>query len=161
LNFNEIDHDVPKNTCPLCPTHKFNPHAGNFNDGDPTWSSGKGKNIIGAINYLKAQKMNSMSMSLYGGDDKNVFAWTGPNNKFTYDTSKLAQWEIVLSHAEKSGLVLHLKLSEAENWDLLNSEQIKVFYREMIARFGHHLAIEWNISEDILILIDISYMQNG
>ncbi len=148
LNYNDFDHDVNKNGCGLCTEHFFRPHASDWESGDPTWDGQKGKNLIGAVNYLRNQQMNSMSMSLYGGDDKNVFPWTAPNNKFKYDVSKLEQWEIVFDHAEKNGLMLHFKLAENENWDKLELDQIKVYYREMVARFGHHLAIEWNISEE-------------
>ncbi len=149
LNYDEFDHDVVnKKTCTLCTEHSFNPHAGNWSQGDPTWDGGKGKNLIGAVNYLRDQQMNSMSMSLYGGDDKNVFPWINDTSKYQYDVSKLAQWEIVFDHAEKNGLALHFKLAEAENWSKLDLNQIKIYYREMVARFGHHLAIEWNISEE-------------
>ena len=148
LNYNEFDFDATLNKCGLCPTHKFNPHAGEFKAGDPTFKNGKGKNIIGALNYIKAQEMNSFSMSLYGGDDKNVFPWVNLNNKFVFDVSKLAQWEVVFDHAEKLGLAMHFKLAENENWDKLNANELRAQYREMVARFGHHLAIEWNISEE-------------
>lgn len=148
LDYDDFDHDVNKNGCGLCKEHFFNPHAGDYKTGNPTWKNGKGKNIMGALNYIKAQDMNSFSMSLFGGDDKNVFPWINPTSKFTYDVSKLAQWEMVFDHAENIGLMMHYKLAENENWDKLNSNEIKVFYREMIARFGHHLAIEWNISEE-------------
>jgi len=149
LNYNDFDADVPGNVnSGFTPEHQFNPHASDFNTGNPTWDGGKGRNIIGALNYLKDQRMNSVSMSLFGGDDKNVYPWINPNAKFVYDVSKLEQWEIVLNHAEQNGLLLHLKLAENENWSALNSNQIKTYYREMIARFGHHLALEWNISEE-------------
>ncbi|WP_303317431.1 Ig-like domain-containing protein [Flavivirga abyssicola] len=148
LDYNDFDHDVNKNGCGLCTEHKFNPHADDWQAGDPTWNGGKGKNLIGAVNYLRALEMNSMSMSLFGGDDKNVFPWTSLSNKYQFDVSKLEQWEIVFDHAESNGLMLHFKLAEAENWDALSLDQIKVYYREMVARFSHHLAIEWNISEE-------------
>ncbi len=148
LNYNEFDFDAKLNKCGLCPTHKFNPHAGEFKAGDPTFKNGKGKNIIGALNYIKRQGMNAFSMSLYGGDDKNVFPWVNLNNKFVFDVSKLAQWEVVFDHAEKLGLAMHFKLAENENWNKLNANEIRAQYREMVARFGHHLAIEWNISEE-------------
>lgn len=148
LDYNDFDHDVNKNGCGLCTEHKFNPHAGDWQTGDPTWDGGKGKNLIGAVNYLRGLEMNAMSMSLFGGDDKNVFPWISLSNRFQFDVSKLEQWEIVFDHAEKNGLMLHFKLAEAENWNALSLDQIKVYYREMVARFGHHLAIEWNISEE-------------
>ncbi|MDN5213132.1 Ig-like domain-containing protein [Fulvivirgaceae bacterium BMA12] len=148
LDYNDFDFDDTRNGCALCTQHFFNPHAGNFNSGDPTWDGGKGQNLIGALNYLKNQQMNSISMSLFGGDDKNVFPWTTVNSKFIYDVSKLEQWEIVFDHAEKSGLLLHFKLAENENWNALNTTTLNVYYREMVARFSHHLAVEWNISEE-------------
>ncbi|OEK08120.1 hypothetical protein A8C32_01275 [Flavivirga aquatica] len=148
LNYEGFDHDVNKNNCTNCTEHSFSPHSSDWNTGDPTWDGNKGKNLIGAVNYLKNQQMNSMSMSLFGGDDTNVFPWTDPRDKFRYDVSKLEQWEIVFDHAEKNGLMLHFKLAEAENYKKLSFDQIKVYYREMVARYGHHLAIEWNISEE-------------
>ncbi|OEK08819.1 hypothetical protein A8C32_00655 [Flavivirga aquatica] len=148
LNYEGFDHDVNKNNCTKCTEHSFSPHSSDWNTGDPTWDGNKGKNLIGAVNYLKNQQMNSMSMSLFGGDDTNVFPWTDPRDKFRYDVSKLEQWEIVFDHAEKNGLMLHFKLAEAENYKKLSFDQIKVYYREMVARYGHHLAIEWNISEE-------------
>ncbi|MGA9638656.1 Ig-like domain-containing protein [Flavobacterium sp.] len=148
LDYNDFDHIGTKNTCGLCTEHSYSPHTTDWKTGDPTWNGGKGKNLIGAINYLKNEQINSMSMSLFGGDDKNVYPWTTLSNKFQYDVSKLDQWEIVLNHAEKNGLVLHLKFAEAENWNALSLDEIKVYYREMVARFGHHLGLEWNISEE-------------
>ena len=148
LNYDDIDHDVNKNTCNLCTEHFYNPHVSDWNTGDPTWDGGKGKGLIGAINYVKNQQMNSMSMSLFGGDDKNVFPWTTPTNQFVFDISKLEQWQIVFQHAQNQGLVLHFKLAEAENWNALDYDKIRIYYREMVARFSHHLGIEWNISEE-------------
>ena len=152
LDYVEFDFDDRVNNCGLCSRHQWQPHVKDYDDNkDPFWGSStnkKGKGIIGAMNYLHKQKMNSVSMSLFGGDDKNVFPWTKVNQKTVFDVSKLAQWQIVLNHAERQGLMLHLKLAEAENWSALNSFQIKLYYREMVARFGHHLALEWNVSEE-------------
>ncbi len=150
LSYEDFDRDTNFNDCGnKCFDHKYTAHANDFNTNNPTWKTNKGQNIIGAINYLtnKAQ-VNSMSMSLYGGDDVNVYPWTAPNKKFEYDVSKMEQWEIVLNHAEQKGLLLHFKLAEAENWNNLNTNEIKIYYREMVARFGHHLGVEWNIAEE-------------
>ncbi len=133
--------------------HRFTPHVSDFKNGDPTWDGGKGRGIIGALNYLRNEKMNSFSMSLFGGDDRSVSPWLRGDsqfnqNKFIYDISKLAQWEVVFDHAEEQGLMMHYKLSESENSDRITGDIMRIFYREMVARFGHHLAIEWNISEE-------------
>jgi hypothetical protein len=69
------------------------------------------------------------------------------------DVSRLDQWELVLAHAQKRGLFLHFKTQEAENQGLLDGgetgPQRKLYYRELIARFGHHLALNWNMGEEI------------
>lgn len=66
--------------------------------------------------------------------------------------SKLAQWEVVFEHADKLGLFLHFKLQEQEVDFLLDGGELgpakQFYYREMIARFGHHLAMNWNIGEE-------------
>jgi hypothetical protein len=65
-----------------------------------------------------------------------------------------AQWEIVFEHADKMGMFMHFKLMETENDQLLDGGALgterKLYYRELIARFGHHLALNWNLSEEII-----------
>src|SRR5690606_2508347 len=52
------------------------------------------------------------------------------------------------------GLMLHVVLNEAEAAnkkeldDAILGTERKLFYREMVARFGHHNALQWNISEE-------------
>lgn len=48
------------------------PHQDDYKAGDPTWAGGRGKEIIGAINYLSAKGMNAFSFLTMniGGDDK-------------------------------------------------------------------------------------------
>lgn len=133
--------------------HSFTPHVPDWLTGDPLWKSDKGKGIIGALNFLQLNhKMNSFSASIFGGDDRNIFPWTTRSAKLIYDVSKLSQWELVFDHAEKMGLLAHLKLAEAENHKednmVAGTDKLSIYYREMIARFGHHLAIEWNIGEE-------------
>lgn len=136
------------------------PHLKDFRDGiDPTWDGGKGKGIIGALNYLALEKgMNSVSfltLNSFRGDDKNVF----PHLRgayfpwyFVMDVAKLAQWEVVFEHADHIGLFLHNKLQEIEIDTLLDRGNLgrarKLYYRELIARFGHHLAWQWNLGEE-------------
>mgnify|MGYP000403916665 CR=1 FL=1 len=78
-----------------------------------------------------------------------------PENKkdvdtFRFDVSKTAQWEKVMQYADKKGIFLHFKTFERENITVFNSTERKLYYRELIARFGHHLALNWNLSEEIL-----------
>lgn len=69
-----------------------------------------------------------------------------------FDISKMDQWEQVFSYADKKGMYLHFKLGEEENETLMDNgdtgRERKLFYRELIARFGHHLALNWNIGEE-------------
>jgi hypothetical protein len=135
----------------------WSPHAKDFIPGDPTWQNGKGTGIIGAINYLSNEGMNAFSFLTMNikGDDKNVFPYVSdaPADRLRMDVSKLAQWEIVFEHADKMGMYLHFKTAETENDTLLDNGSLgserKLYYRELIARFGHHLALNWNLAEEI------------
>lgn len=136
--------------------HRFEPHARDWNEGDPTWQGGKGKNIIGALNYLASKGMNSvyfMTYNLDGGDGKDTWVWTAPDVRDRFDVSKLAQWDIVFSHMERLGIVMHLVIQETENDEELGGgpdlhDIRKLYLRELAARFGHHLAIIWNLGEE-------------
>ena len=133
----------------------WKPHVQDWKAGDPTWQNGKGKGIIGAINYLAGKGVNAVSFLTLniGGDDQNVFPYLSYDDYAYLDVSRLEQWEIVLAHAQKLGLFLHFKTSEMENQALLDGgetgPQRKLYYRELIVRFGHHLALNWNMGEEI------------
>ena len=133
----------------------WGPHVKDFKPGDPTWRRGKGKGIIGAINYLASKGMNVFSFLTLnvGGDDRNVFPYTTYDDRVRLDVSRLDQWEIVFEHGTKLGMYLHFKTLETENELLLDKgdlgPQRKLYYRELIARFGHHLALNWNLGEEI------------
>ena len=136
------------------PLHYYKPHAGDYKSGDPTWKSGKGKSIIGALNYLAGKKMNSLyflTMNV-GGDGDDVFPWTTKSERYRFDVSKLDQWEIVFSHMEKLGIHMHVVTQEQETDQLLDGGSLglqrKLYYRELIARFGHHLGLTWNLGEE-------------
>lgn len=139
----------------------WSPHAGDWQTGDPDWQGGKGRELIGAINYLAGKGMNVFSFLTMniGGDDRNVFPYVTYNNQASpqddrqrFDVSKLAQWEKVFEHADRLGLYLHFKTQETENDQLLDQGELGVermlYYRELIARFGHHLALNWNLGEE-------------
>ena len=145
-------------------THRFAAHVRDWRPGDPDWGDGRGKGIIGCLNYLAEQHVNSiyfLPMNV-GGDGKNVWPFAGridpkgapANDNLHYDVGKLRQWEIVFDHAQRRGIFLHVVLNEAEgpNKKELDDARLgperRLFYREMVARFGHHLALEWNLSEE-------------
>ncbi|MGB2820418.1 MAG: hypothetical protein WBF17_05520, partial [Phycisphaerae bacterium] len=135
--------------------HKYAPHVKDWRPGDPQWRDGKGRGLIGAMNYLAGVGMNSVYFIPYnidGGDGKDTWPWTSPKERFRFDCSKLDQWEIVFSHMDRVGLMLHMITQETENDQGLDGGQLgpqrKLYYRELIARFAHHLAITWNLGEE-------------
>lgn len=135
--------------------HQYQPHASDWNAGDPTWQTLKGKNIIGALNYLAGQGMNSVYFITYnidGGDGADTWPWTNAATRDRFDCSKLDQWEIVFAHMDALGIQLHLLTQETENDHALDGGNLgplrKLYYRELIARFGHHLALLWNLGEE-------------
>jgi len=132
----------------------FAVHRRDWNAGDPTWQGSKGTGLIGALNYLAGQGMNAFSFLTMNveGDGKNVWPWVSHVERDRYDVSKLAQWEVVFSHADTLGLFLHFKTQETENDLLLDGGELgperKLYYRELVARFSHHLALNWNLGEE-------------
>jgi hypothetical protein len=156
----------------------WQPHAKDFSkDAQPfTWKDNKGKNILGAINYLASEQLNVFSFLTFNvdGDDRNIFpfllkvskeeyetyaqnkknvkAWRTMFHNTRLDVSKLAQWERVFQYAETKGMFLHFKTNETETDHLMDDgvfgTEGKLYYRELIARFGHHLSINWNLGEE-------------
>jgi hypothetical protein len=151
------------------PLKKWTAHVPDWRDGDPAWRGGKGKGLVGAFNYLAAAGANAVSFLTYNvaGDGDNVWPFIAPDAKRHYDCSKLDQWEIVFAHAQQLGIFLHFKFQEQENDDHVMGGNLfvpevvpaaldagdtgperKLYLRELIARFGHHLALNWNLGEE-------------
>jgi len=136
--------------------HRYEPHLQDARDDDPTWQDGKGKAILGALNYLASKGMNSVYMLTYnldGGDGKDVWPWTSPDVRDRFDVSKLEQWERVFTHMDRLGLAMHVVLHETENDEELGggpdlNPVRKLYLRELIARFAHHPALIWNLGEE-------------
>jgi hypothetical protein len=153
---------------PNVPLKTWSPHRGDWRTGDPTWQNDKGQGLIGALNYLAGKGLNAFSFLTYNasGDGDNIWPFATRDDKFHYDCSKLDQWGIVFTHAQRLGLFLHFKLQENEMDDHRASSQKtpkvipealdggatgperKLYLRELIARFGHHLALNWNLGEE-------------
>ncbi|HIG31069.1 MAG TPA: DUF5060 domain-containing protein, partial [Verrucomicrobiales bacterium] len=167
LGYKDFDDTVaPKKNVPI---KTWIPHIKDWRLGDPTWKNGKGKGMIGAINYLASKGCNVFSFLTYnaGGDGDNVWPFVARNDKFHYDCSKLDQWGIVFDHAGSLGHYLHFKMQETEMDDNtpghntsasgavptsldggdLGPER-KLYCRELIARFSHELALNWNLGEE-------------
>jgi hypothetical protein len=134
--------------------HTYDPHVSDWKEGDPAWKNGKGKGIIGGLNYLSSKGANSIYFLTLNilGDGDDVWPYNDRNERYRFDCSKLDQWEIVFNHAEKLGIMLHIVLQETENQCLLDAGYVdvqrKLYLRELIARFSHHLAVTWNLGEE-------------
>ncbi len=140
----------------------YDSHLADWQAGDPSWQSGKGKGLIGAINYLASEGVNSaffvlVNLGLRDIEDEgneDVWPWISPDIHDRYDVSKLAQWDIVFRHMQTKGMLIHLALQEVDNDLLLNDGDLgrerTLYYREMIARFGYHPGVIWNIGEELL-----------
>jgi hypothetical protein len=147
--------------------HTFAPHARDWRPGDPRFNAAGpdgGRGLIGALNYLAAQGVNSvyfLPMNI-GGDGRDTWPFAGrvdphgspANDNLHYDLSKLAQWEQAFAHAQRLGIQLHVVLEESEpanrtelDGGVLGVER-KLFYRELVARFAHHNALQWNLAEE-------------
>ena len=139
-----------------------------WKQGDPTWQNGKGRGLIGAVNYLSGKGCNAFSFLTYnaGGDGDNVWPFVQREDKLHYDCSKLDQWGIVFDHGTAKGMYLHFKMQETENDDHRGGSkgdltgvpecldggnlgtQRKLYCRELIARYGHNLGLNWNLGEE-------------
>lgn len=156
----------------------WEPHAKDFESDASAylWQGEKGKNLLGAINYLGSEKLNVFSFLTFNidGDDRNVYpyllkvsekiyeeyasdkknkeAWETMFHKTRFDVSKMEQWERIFSYGEQKGMFLHFKTHETETDHLMDNGffglEARLYYRELIARFGHHLALNWNLGEE-------------
>ena len=143
----------------------WQPHQRDYSAADAanfTWDDGKGTELLGVVRYLGEIKgVNAMSFLTFSldGDDDNVYphlqntgsdSWNQVHHT-RFDVSKMDQWERIFEYADQKGVFLHFKTHETENDQLMSDFEGKVYYRELIARYAHHLALVWNISEEISI----------
>lgn len=140
----------------------FEPHVADWREGDPTWQDGRGKGLIGAVNYLASRGVNSlfaMLMTVKGDADGDVHPWVAPDDPTRFDVSRLEQWRIVFDYAARVGLTLNLAFLETENEALFEhgaglstrtgfAKTRKLFYREMVARFAHQLGCTLTLGEE-------------
>ena len=129
--------DIPENFL----AHDFDAHGGRR----------------GALDYVADRGANCIYFlpNNVGGDGDDTWPHTEKYGaKTRYDNSKLGEWESLFEHAERRGILLHFQLAETESGNEnyyddgdLGPER-KLFYRELIARFGHVCGIEWDIGEE-------------
>lgn len=136
--------------------HAFAAHVEDWNPGDPDWNGGAGRALIGAFNFIAARGANSvyfLPMNI-DGDGEDTFPTIAPYDKTRYDLSKLDQWAIALAHAQSRGIWLHFVLAETEpgNENYHDGGELgperKLYYRMLLARFGHLNGIQFNLGEE-------------
>jgi len=148
-------------------------HYLTFSNGDP-WVKG-GPNIPenflahdfdahggrrGALSYIAKRGANSIYFlpNNIGGDGNDTWPYVKkypPDaTAVRFDVGKLRTWENVFTHATSRGIFLHVLLAETEHGNetyhdrgTLGAER-KLYYRELIARFGHHPGLEWDLGEE-------------
>ena len=143
--------------------HRYAPHAldflGDEVDLRHTWAGGKGTNILGMINYLASVGVNGFYSlaNTYKGDGDDAWPWVAALDNAHFDVSKLEQWERLFAHLTQRGLLIQFVFEEQENDQLtlaqgglglgLTNER-KLFYRELVARFAHHPALIWIVGDE-------------
>ena len=160
--FDTAEHPIPAPRGPISlPSlqdglHAYADHVNDALPSDPTWGDGRGRGILGGLRDLASMGANShyfVTMNV-NGDGRNVWPWTGPWEHTRLDVSKLAQWDRVFTHMQSLGLVCHVVLQETENDHILDRGTLgplrRLYLREMVARFGHHPGLIWNLGEENL-----------
>lgn len=140
--------------------HLYKPHVKDWKAGDPSWKGDKGKGIVGSLNYLSSIGVNSIYMiPLTVNDDAdNTWPWIARDKRMQYDVSKLDQWDMVFSHMDQVGISPNYYICENMNSMLMMEGKVegqrvmgtdyKIYLREIIARFGYHLGMRFNLGEE-------------
>lgn len=111
-----------------------------------TWTAKKK-----AVDYLSSRKVNSIYCitNTIQGDRPDTWPWIGNGTdsdcRDRIDVGKLLKWEDFFAYSQNKGLVLQIVLNDDSAWTGYDS---RLYFREMVARFGHHPAIIWNIGEE-------------
>lgn len=127
--------------------------------------TGNEGNIRTVLDYLSSQKVNSVYFlpNNIGGDgngDTHPYVSSatsasafGYEDLVHYKTSKLTKWNDIFKFAMQKDISLEFVLNEQEEANRLLlgpdlTNQRKLFYRELVARYSHHPAVRWIITEE-------------
>lgn len=114
-----------------------------------TFANGKGTELMGAINYIASKGTpNVVTATVLQGN--RTFPFRSTTNLLQFDVSKLEQWGAMFDYASEKGLLIQMFLGD--NHELLQHGDMyerTLYFREMIARFGHIPAIVWNLEQDV------------
>lgn len=162
LHYHEFHNTYQADSTKPVPAHEFPIHVADFNEGDPLWgpTQSQGKAVIGALNYLSSLGVNSYYFIINNtalndqGQGTGVWPWISPDSTMRdrFSVAKLAQWEVLFTHMDSLGISMNMVTQDRINqWDIDGGELgrvRKILYRELVARFGHHLAVVWNLGEE-------------
>jgi hypothetical protein len=106
-----------------------------------------------AVDFLSSHGVNSIYLiaNNIDGDRNDTWPWLGDTpseakaNTDRFDVGKLKAWDDFFTYVQSKGIVLHFVLNDDSAWHDYDHDR---YYREMIARFGYHPALIWNLSEE-------------
>lgn len=109
-----------------------------------------------AVDYLAERKINSLYIMTHNldGDDNDVWPWLGDRPSIAkensagdvrFDLAKLAEWRVLFEHMQSRGVVPYLVLEDDSAW---SGYDHRLYYRELIARFGDLPAVVFNLGEE-------------
>lgn len=105
---------------------------------------------IDKINQLGINSIYVITNNI-DGDRNDTWPWFGDTESEAkaypdrFDVAKLQAWEDFFSYTQMKGIVLHFVFNDDSAW---RGYDEYLYIREMIARFGHHPGIIWNIGEE-------------
>lgn len=121
-----------------------------------TWKGGKGISLLGYINEHYANGTNAIVVNPTSSSSSLPFIGSVDDTSYYYDTSKLAQWDIIFEYiSSNKGMILLFQfdvISLQSMYSNVNgtssitlSYDYQIYIREMIARYSHHLNIIYHI----------------
>ena len=151
------------------PLKTWAPHVRDWRPGDPTWKGGRGKGLDRRAELSRGPGRERLLLPHL--QRRAATATTcGRSSSATRSSTTTARSSTSgrssSTTRRRAGLYLHFKTQETENDDQrLSHERTpgtvpealdggavgverKLYYRELIARFGHELALNWNLGEE-------------
>ncbi len=139
-----------------------------FREGGFWWKAGadEPENLLGSafgagdwdakkrqIDYLASAGINSVYLVTHnlGGDHHDVWPWVGrteeeaKRNPERFDVARLEKWRDLFDYIQSKGIVIQMVLEDDSAWTGYN---YRLYYREMIARFGYLPALCFNFCEE-------------
>ena len=106
-----------------------------------------------AVDFLSSKGVNSIYVitNNIDGDRNDTWPWLGDTpgeakqNSNEFDVARLQLWEDFFTYAESKGVVLNIILNDDSAWNGYNHD---LYFKEMVARFGHHPGLIWNLGEE-------------